>query len=276
MKKLETFGGEGRQMHFAHANAYPVKTYIHFLDLFTTQFEVHGMHQRPCWPGSDENEFTEWEQLADDMIEVFDENNMTSVIGMGHSMGGIATLYAANKRPDLFSAIVLIDPVIMDRDLVDLLINMPLEKQIENNPMIQIAKKRRNTWENEAEALSYFESKRFFQAFTSDAKKHFIAQGLKKIDGKLTLSYPREWEARVYSMVPNVWKELPKITVPALIIKAETSDVIRTEKHWNMIKEEASSATCIELAGAGHLIPQEKPMELKEVIVQFLNTAIDE
>ncbi len=276
MKKLEAFGGEGKQLHFAHANAYPVKTYTHFLDLFKDQFEVLGMHQRPCWPESDENEFVEWGQLANDMIHVFDENNLKSVVGMGHSMGGIATLYSANKRPDLYSAIVLIDPVIMDRDLIAMMSQMPLEQKNEFNPMIQIAKKRRDTWENEEEALCYFESKRFFQAFTNEAKKQFIEHGLKKNNGQLTLSYPREWEARVYSIVPDVWEELANLSVPTLIVKAEKSDVIRTEKHWNMIKEVASSATCIELPDAGHLIPQEKPLELMQVIVNFLNTTIHE
>jgi pimeloyl-ACP methyl ester carboxylesterase len=276
LKKLEAFGGEGKQLHFAHANAYPVKTYYHFLDLFTDDFEVYGMHQRPCWDNSDVNNFVQWEQLADDMIQVFDEHDMKNVIAMGHSMGGVATLYAANKRPDLFSAIVLIDPVIMDKDMLDMMNQMPFEQQVANNPMAQIAIKRRNTWKNEDEALSYFESKTFFQAFTTEAKKHFIAHGLKSSNGHLTLSYPREWEARVYSIVPNVWEELVKITCPSLIVKAEKSDVIRTEKHWNMIKEVASSTTCIELADAGHLIPQEKPVELKETIMDFLNTSIDE
>jgi len=275
LKKLEAFGGKGKQLHFAHANAYPVNTYRHFLDLFKDRFEVYGMHQRPCWPGSDENDFVKWEQLAADMIEVFEEHNMKSVIGMGHSMGGVATLYAANKRPDLFSAIVLIDPVIMDKDMLKMLSQMPFEIQVANNPMAQIAMKRRNTWETKEEALSYFESKRFFQAFTSEAKKHFIAHGLSSIDGHLTLSYPREWEARVYSMVPDVWEELAKIDCPALIVKAENSDVIRTEKHWNMIKEVARNANCVELPDSGHLIPQEKPKELMQVITNFLENVHD-
>ena len=272
MNKLVAFGGQGKQLHFAHANAYPVNTYTHFLQLFTEQFEVFGMHQRPCWPDSDYSSFSDWAQLGDDLIEIFDDNNMSAVIGLGHSMGGIATLYAANKRPDLFESIILIDPVIMDHEIIKMMKQLPYEQQIANNPMVQIAQNRRNMWENKTEALTYFESKSFFRKFTSEAKQSFIDHGLKEMDNKLSLSYSREWEARIYSSVPDVWDELEKLDCPTLIIKAEKSDVIRTEKHWNMIKEVTSIATCVELKDSGHLIPQEKPTELKEVIMEFLNT----
>ena len=272
MNKLVAFGGQGKQIHFAHANAYPVNTYTHFLKLFTEQFEVFGMRQRPCWPGSEPSSFSDWAQLGDDLIEIFDANNMSSVIGLGHSMGGIVTLFAVNKRPDLFSSIILIDPVIMGLDIITMMKQLPYEQQIANNPMVQIAQNRRNSWENKTEALTYFESKSFFRKFTSEAKQTFIDHGLKESDNKLTLSYSRDWEAKIYSSVPDVWAELEKLNCPALIIKAEKSDVITTEKHWNMIKDVTKTATCIELKDAGHLIPQEKPVELKQAIMDFLNT----
>ncbi len=272
LNKLVSFGGEGKQIHFAHANAYPVKSYSHFLRLFTDEFEVFGMHQRPCWPGSDYNAFTNWDLLGDDLVEILDAHEMKSVVGMGHSMGGIATLVAANKRPDLFSCIILIDPVIMDREMIKMIKQMPYEQQVANNPMAQIAMKRRNSWENKSEALAYFESKSFFQKFTPEAKQTFLDYGLQEVDNKITLRYSREWESKIYSVVPDVWAELEKLDCPALIVKAEKSDVIRTKEQWNMIKEVTSSATCLELEDSGHLIPQEKPVELKHAIIDFLNT----
>lgn len=276
LEKLVAFGGEGQHIHFAHANAYPIKTYTHFLRLFTDEYKVSGYQQRPCWSASNANHFDKWEQLGDDLISAFDANGMKRVIGMGHSMGGIATLYAANKRPDLFRSIILIEPVIMERKMIQALIQLSYDEQLANNPMAQIAQRRRDSWSTKEEAQAYFESKPFFKEFTTEAKRDFILHGLAETETGFTLSYPRDWEARIYSIVPDVWEELEKLTCPALVVKAEKSDVIRTESHWNMIKEVVKNATCIEQANAGHLIPQEKPIELRQLIADYLNNQIND
>lgn len=50
--------------------------------------------------------------FADELIEDIEKKQNLPVIGVGHSTGGVVTLLAAVKRLDLFSKIILIDPVL--------------------------------------------------------------------------------------------------------------------------------------------------------------------
>ena len=38
---------------------------------------------------------------------------LSGIVGIGHSLGGVTTMYAALQRPDLFRALVFIDPVFL-------------------------------------------------------------------------------------------------------------------------------------------------------------------
>lgn len=269
---FEDFGGEGEILHFAHANAYPIKTYTSFLEGFTKRYHVLGMAQRPVWPESNLEDFDDWEILADDLINQFDKIGLKQVIGAGHSMGAIATLFASVKRPDLFSKIVLIDPVILPEQVYAMLKGMSMEEKAEMNPIMQRALKRKNLWSIKEEAVDYFNSKSFFQGFTESAKRDFIAHGLSQTeDGSFCLTYAREWEAKIYATNPNPWSFLARLKHPCLILRAEHSDVIRNEESWNEIKEKAIGAQCVQIDKAGHLIPQEDPATLYTRITEFLD-----
>ena len=93
------FGGNGRILHFAHPNAYPPAGFSQFLQPLTEQFHVYAVEHRPLWPGSQPEEMTDWTVIADDLIRFFDQMGWQQVIGVGHSLGGVATLYAAVSPP---------------------------------------------------------------------------------------------------------------------------------------------------------------------------------
>jgi len=268
--EFQDFGGKGKTLHFAHANAYPIKTYSNFLNILSYDFQVIGMNQRPVWPNEDPENFINWNILADDLIEFLEQQNLTDVYALGHSMGGIATLMASIKRPDLFKKIILIDPVILPELYYPTIEQSNFEQLKKMNPLITIALNRRNKWSTIEEARTYFEGKTFYKKFNAEAKNDFLQHGLQKEDGGLRLSYPREWEARIYGTVTNPWNALREITTETMIIKAEFSDVIRSENDWKNIQDAAQNATCIEMKNVGHLIPQEKPKELVSKIKSFL------
>ncbi|MEJ2746327.1 MAG: alpha/beta hydrolase, partial [Anaerolineae bacterium] len=101
------FGGAGMTIHFAHANAYPPGCYRQFLEALLSHYRVLAIEQRPLWPRSDPQELSSWELLADDLIRFFEQAGLEEVIGVGHSLGGVATMYAAVKRPSLFRKLIL-------------------------------------------------------------------------------------------------------------------------------------------------------------------------
>jgi pimeloyl-ACP methyl ester carboxylesterase len=92
------FGGEGPPLVFLHANGYPPGCYRALLEDLTQKFQVRAMLQRPLWEDSHPGELHDWTPLTADLLRYLDENHTAPVIGVGHSMGGIAPLRAARAN----------------------------------------------------------------------------------------------------------------------------------------------------------------------------------
>ena len=272
MEELSYGKEEDGVIQFLHANAYTPGCYNQMFKGLST-YKIFAPKQRPLWPGSDDAKFADWSVLADDIIAHMDHVGRKSVIGIGHSMGGVASWLAAIKRPDLFSKLVLIDPVILPFSYTMGIKLMPSGLKKKYVPMIKIASKRRDTWEDRTRAKAYFLSKKVYQRFDEAALEDFIDHGLKAYDGGLTLAYPRAWEAQVYGTAPYLWKKLGKSPCPITIIRAQYSDVIGDES-WNRIKSKLSNGHCVQADGVGHLVPFEKPKLCADIINNNLKALV--
>ena len=162
---IETGSGE-QVLHFAHANAYPPGTYRQFLDALGTQYRVLAAEHRPMWDTSDPWEsLTGWHVIANDLIRFLDSHGLSGVIGAGHSLGGVATFYAALERPDLFSKLVLIDPVFLPPEYVVMADRLePMDI-----PLVKGAMRRRNGWESREAMFAHYRPKKVFARFTDQA-----------------------------------------------------------------------------------------------------------
>lgn len=264
------FGGEGNYIHFAHANAYPPGCYQQLISPFLTQYRVVGMHQRPMWPDSNPTSFRHWHQLADDLIVFLDQQNIKQVIGAGHSMGGVVSIIAAIKRPDLFSKLILIDPVIFNRKyaLATTLLPFFLRKKI--IPIAKISAKRRDLWDDQQAVYESFRKKKVFKQFSDTSLWDFVKASTKPNgQGQVTLSYPKAWETQIYLTAPYVLNKLLKLKIPIIAIKGEHSNVI-TPEIWAAWQHAQPANHFLELPNSGHLVPMEYPQEVAEFILKCL------
>lgn len=265
MEELEYGKEEDGVIQFLHANAYTPGCYAQMFKALSN-YKVIAPKQRPLWKDSDDSSLTSWSVLADDIIVHMDEVGRKDVIGIGHSMGGVASWLAAIKRPDLFSRLILIDPVILPLSYTLGIQWMPMSLKRKYVPIVKVASRRRDTWTDRASAKKYFLSKKVFQRFDSQALEDFIEHGLKThVDGGVGLAYPRAWEARVYGTAPYLWRKLGKSPCPITVIRAQYSDVIG-EESWAKIKSSLSKGHFIQADGAGHLVPFEQPELCADII----------
>jgi pimeloyl-ACP methyl ester carboxylesterase len=265
------FGGNGPVLLFLHANAYPPECYRKFLSPITDRYRIIAPIQRPLWPGQCPEQLTSWKLFRDDLIDFMTEHSMEGVKVIGHSLGAVASLWASIENPALFSKLILIDPVIMNFRRVVFSRILPHKLRRKYIPIVRIALRRRDTWESREAMMKHLGSKRVFQRFDDDAFLDYVKYGVTDSEHGVTLRFPKAWEARIYSTPPNMWPHIKKSKVPMTIVKAEYSDVI-TAGTWTQIKKRIPSAEFLEVPSVGHLFPFEKPKELSELVIQYLDT----
>ena len=142
---LIDLGGEGDPLLFSHANGYPPLCYKSMLTPLLPTSRVYAGLFRPLWqPEVEPSSVNSWETFAEDLIAVIDSEIQQPVIGVGHSMGAVSSLIAAVKRPDLFTSVVLIEPVLVpQRYLVFLRLFSRLSPR--RIPMVRIALARKDS-----------------------------------------------------------------------------------------------------------------------------------
>jgi len=259
---FHNFGGDGETIHFAHANGYPPESYRQLLSPLTSDYKVLGMLQRPLWDNSDYNEIKNWHQLADDMIQFFDEQSLKGVVGVGHSLGAIVSVLAASKRPDLFKKLILIEPVIFPKLMTAVNHLMPMSLRKKYVPVAKVALKRKDHWSTEQEIFDSYRKKKIFALLSDASIWDWIKAGIvPHKEGGVTLRFTKQWEAHIYATVTNVLDALDKLTVPFYIMRGAKTNVI-SDKMWIKLNRKYPTERLIEYKNATHLLP----LELQETV----------
>lgn len=263
------FGNAGPRLHFAHANSYPPGCYRQFLRPLAAHFHVLAMEQRPLWPEASPEEMESWDLFGDDLIHFCRQQQLVGIVGAGHSLGAVATVMAAVRRPRLFRRLVLIEPVFLPPAMLAAAANDPDEAY--ERPLVKKALKRRNRWASRRAAFDRFRTKSVFAGLSDEALWDYVGEALYELDdGRFALRFPREWEARIYSRPPTaVWELLPKVSQPTLAVRAADSRTL-SEEAWERWKSLQPHAHFVEVPRTTHLAPLEQPRELAEEVLRFL------
>ena len=271
------FGGTRSPLHFLHANGYPPNCYRPLLERFAKKHQTCGMLLRPLWPNTKPSEINDWRPFSEDLIQMFDERRIDSVIGIGHSIGAIVTLRAALNQPNRFRALVLLDPVLFPRHFI---LEWNLLRQFGHghrfHPFIKAALKRRRKFD-ELETVFKGYRKRHIFRFFSDDNLRVLIKGLTKpeADGGYELVYQPEWEARIY--YTGIWRDwdlwtgIPRLDIPTLIIRGAESDAF-WKSTARQVKKINPGITLVTLENSTHLLPLEKPDEVSNITESFLES----
>ncbi len=267
---FEDFGGSGDVIHIAHANGFPAGTYKQLAQNLISDYHVIGMNARPLWIDEDYRKVKSWYTLAKDLIRFLDEKQLSNIIGVGHSFGSIITIIAANRRPDLFSKLVLVEPAILPINLqrVVSIAPVPVLKRIA--PIIRTAGNRTDLWESQKEVFAHFRIKKVFKHISDEILWDYVRSVITATEtGKVKLAYSKEWEAHIFATVVNPWTQIKKLKLPYLTIRAQYSDAFGG-KEWDKWKAFGKQNMFIEMPDVGHLVPFEKPDLVAEHILHFL------
>ncbi len=263
------FGGAGALMHLAPANGFPPEAYRPLAACLTPHYRVLGYRPRPLWASSAPPDVRAWRDLASDMLDDLQQVADGPIIAVGHSLGGILTLYCAVHRPDLFRGVALLDPVIFPRHMLPLLWagrRLGLHRRF---PIARGAARRRDRFASHDEARARFQGRGVFANFTPEALEGYLEGALRPApDGGLTLAWPRAWEAHIFSLIPvDTWDALGRLRAPLLLLRGIHSDLI-VDRSWKEFQRRLPHARLIEL-DAGHMVPMERPADVAAVVLQW-------
>ena len=265
-------------MHLAHANGFPPGTYEPLAAVLRAGYHLIGLPARPLWPGSQPKSAPTWQPMAGDLIEALDSLALGGaisppILGVGHSLGGVLTLWAAIRRPDLFRAVVLIDPVILTPGQLRQLHLLRLVGLHRRLPVVQAALRRRRVWPGRQVCLEHLATKPFFAGWPAASLAAYVNSGTReRPDGQVELIYPPEWEAHIFATVPtDIWRYVPQLCTPLLAVRGERSPTFPAESLARLARLLPHART-LTIPNSDHMVPLERPAETGAAILDFVGS----
>jgi pimeloyl-ACP methyl ester carboxylesterase len=272
------WGGCGTPAHLLHATGFCAGTYAPFVGHMLDQFRVVASDVRGH--GDSVNLSTSrirhWQLFANDVCAVVSATLPLPAVGIGHSMGAVATLMAAIERPEMFAAIVLIEPPILPYRAIWLLRIMRwlgLEGRI---PLARGARRRRQVFRGKQAAFKRFASSRgLFEKWSPEFIDAYLECGLLEKDPQsAVLKCDPELEAQIYESNPtHIWRVASSVACPTLIVRGAQSDVLG-EDTAQRLKRLIPDTQLYTIAGSGHFPPMERPGDCAHAIKDFIRKRV--
>ncbi|MBD1390216.1 alpha/beta hydrolase [Neiella sp. HB171785] len=247
------------------ANGFPPLVYRPLLQQLDDDLEIWLTEHRPLWrdqpmPPSRLN----WQHLATDLIQQIEAQKLLPVVLLGHSLGAVLGIMAAQRRPDLFRQLILVDPVMLPSHKSYFLRWLPwsMKRRI---PMIKKTLGRPEQFADRQAAFRFHRRAAAFRNMSDEALDAYIEHGFEMADGELKLRFGKVWEAAIYGSLPNVWPILKRLTVPTTAIRAEHSNTLGVPQ-WRRWQQLQPQHHFIELSGSEHLLPLTEPERLASVL----------
>lgn len=257
------WGGDGPLLHVAHANGFPPDAYRALLESLRGRFRVVTSELRPLWPGAEPAACASWLELADDLVALLERQGGRGAIGVGHSLGGVVSAFAAVRAPELFCRLLLVDPVIFSGPRAWVwgwMQRLGLEHRL---PLVGDARRRRDRWPDRDSARRAWRRRPVFARWQERCFEDYLEAGLvPHADGGYELRYPKAWEARIFETSPaDPWAELRRLSVPVRVLRGAHSDTLLPGAARRLVRD-LPDCRVEEVPDTGHLLPFEHPHEV--------------
>ena len=238
-------------IQFSHANGFPAKTYSvlfdHLKEHKISAINILGENTKP-------KEINMYD-MRDDVLESAEQHG-EPVIGIGHSFGGILSLLAAAKKPELFQSVILLDPPLFSvhkSALIRLLRALNIEDWVSPSGK---SKKRRDHFESKSQAKSLFQTKKLFKNFHPQTLNDYVTHGLTETDNDVELTISVEKEVSIFH---NTLTSFPKniYKVKGTLLYAARNPILwPSDLRW--INRKFAQLKVFPFPGS-HLFPLENP-----------------
>lgn len=251
-------------IQFSHANGFPAKSYSHFFEQLKP-LEVNYVNQF----GHAEFEVkNSWINLVDELVKNIEANANVPVVGVGHSFGAAVTLLAAQRRPELFKQLILMDPPLF-LSYKKYFIGLAKALNIQGRlfPEARKTRVRKSQFTSKEEAYVYYQTKALFKDFHPNSFNDYIEHGIKASGDRFELAFSPKVEYQLFKGIP-VGLPSNNLDVPSSLIYSNKFSVLE-KVDLDAFQKTFPKMEMIEFDG-GHLFPLEKPEETAALIIRLI------
>lgn len=250
---------------FVHANGVPGGSYRKFLAPFESDYQVHAIDRighNPEFPVD-----RHWHSLSQE-LEAYLAPLAKPIVGMGHSMGGVLMFTVAARRPEWFSALIMLDPPLVNGWQRWLFNVADWIGQGDRVSPAGKSKFRRDKWPNQEEVDGYFSRRGFFQQFDPQCLQDYIKAAVECDEKGCRLRFKVEVEVNIFRNTPRDLHRYPLLRVPGVILNGTETDAmfIDCAKRHNRRHKMGWG-----LAKGSHMFPLENPLETAALVRQHLD-----
>jgi pimeloyl-ACP methyl ester carboxylesterase len=264
---LHDLGGQGPSLLISHATGFHGRTYQPIADQLRDHFHSVALDYRGHGDTPLPDAPIDWERFGDDAEAV--ATHVAAEVGgplvaFGHSMGGAALLMAAHRRPRLFAALVLFEPIVFPPSGI-----RPGGEG--GSPLVAGARRRRSVFPSYQAAIDNFAAKPPLASFTRESLEAYVRFGFAEdADGQVHLKCLPETEASTFeaSGSHHTWDALPDITTPVLVLSGRP-EPLQPSIISEMVAELLPNGTYVDLDELDHFGPMTDPAGIAALIARF-------
>ena len=265
----------GQCLHFLHGTGFSALTFATLAShlpkdwsLWLTDVPGHGHSQQP------RHRMPNWQEMADMVAAaLYQQANVQRdgpIVGIGHSMGGVLTLLAAARYPDLFSRIVLLDPVLFKPEIIVAQHLMRVSGAWKHSSLVRSVSKRRAVWSDKEAMFNYLSEKPFYRPWHPQVLTDFVNSATKmNEEQEVQLACDPRWEGSIFGSYPKgLWRSVRKVNAPV--------DILVATKSYGFIPGAVKKASKInplikwQAFGDTHCFPMEQPEETALLLTKLL------
>lgn len=259
--------------HFYGGNGFALGVYEPLLSDLAQHLNITALTMRGEWYDKPTADKMTREEDADVLIEFLQKTQDKPIIGIGHSQGATATTIAAAKRPDLFSALYLLEPVTFTNQQGKLYSLVPRMVKMTREPFKSTQVKQAD-WHS---VDAYYQFLRRHKAYKRITDEHLLTYATNSLEAgeqaELTLRFSPKQELANYFGTPLIMKPLQQLIadnkVPVQLIIGKPSMFISQQVRQMWDKFVPSEQMTV-LNDYGHLLPLEAPELCAKLIFQKL------
>ena len=259
---------------FSHANGFPAGTYrqlfAHWQAAGWQVLAVPQFGHDPRYPVT-----SNWPRLRDQLLDFIQAQAPGGAFLVGHSLGGLLSLLAASKRPDLARGLVMLDSPVITGWRAHSVQVFKASRLIHRVSPGKISQARRQRWASRDEVRQHYAAKTLFARWAPGVLDDYIACGITDLpDGQVGLAFDRAVETRIYNTLPHhlgaVLHKHP-LRCPVGFIAGTRS---REMRQGGLGPAHAMAGERFLWTEGTHLYPMEKPQETAEQVLGLLNSML--